>query len=171
MTDTSGQELEQPPQVDDGVERWSQFRRSTRWVARIGFLVLLAILVLWQGTTAWTALAACTGATLLLWVLSIPCVPHRRSTPTSFWLWLALGTWTTLHLVPLPIGVVGWLNPAAAELHTRMAAAAGLPVASSLPLAGLASTSTSRNPRPRQSLVARASVSSPAPERAEMAMA
>ncbi len=135
MTDTSGQELEQPPQVDDGVERWSQFRRSTRWVARIGFLVLLAILVLWQGTTAWTALAACTGATLLLWVLSIPCVPHRRSTPTSFWLWLALGTWTTLHLVPLPIGVVGWLNPAAAELHTRMAAAAGLPVASSLPLA------------------------------------
>lgn len=136
MTDTADQELEPPPPAaDDSVDRWSQFRRATRWVARIGFLLLLALFVLWQGTTSWTAIAACVGATLALWILSIPCVPHKRSTPTSFWVWFALGAWTTLHLLPLPIGLVRWLSPTAAELHERMAAAAGLPIAGSLPLA------------------------------------
>ncbi|MBM4344487.1 MAG: tetratricopeptide repeat protein [Deltaproteobacteria bacterium] len=119
----------------DGVDRAARFRRATRWVARIGFLLLLGGLALGQGTTSWRAVAAAVAATVALWVLSIPCVPHKRSTPTSFWVWFALGTWATLHVVPVPLAVVRFFNPIAAELHTQMALAAGLPASTAIPLA------------------------------------
>ncbi|MSQ81326.1 MAG: hypothetical protein EXR77_00155 [Myxococcales bacterium] len=106
-----------------------------RWIARGFMVVLLLVAPLWQASTSVAAVVTLGILTALVWLFSVPAVPRRKPQLLTIWLWLGLAVWSLLHVVPLPFGVVAALNPLAAELHTKMSIATGLPSAAWVPLA------------------------------------
>jgi tetratricopeptide (TPR) repeat protein len=95
----------------------------------------LAVLLFWQGGVSQiavaVALALVTGAWIASWMIS-----NRRPLRARFgWLWLGLGLYSTIQLLPLPRAMVAWLHPRAVEISDLGRAAVGLDPLSMLPIA------------------------------------
>lgn len=118
-----------------GIESHSPVRHLALRVA--GWLLTLTLLVamFWQGGVEPAAMAALFVLGALTWPLIWSARPHRRPDSTFAWLWVALGTYTSLLLVPLPRGLVAGVHPRAVAISDAGRAALGLGPASSLPLA------------------------------------
>lgn len=127
---------QQPADGRDGPnDSWSGLRRGSRWVARVLICLAVAIAVVWKGGVSVAAVTAVAAVVGLAWFASLPAVPHRRPVLLGPWLLAALGAWTALHTVALPRAVVAALHPAALQLSDEAHRAAGLPIATSLPIA------------------------------------
>ena len=110
-------------------------RHRARWVLRGLLAAALAVAILATGGASWSAVAA-------IWVLLVAAAPAAmiavpNKPPRVFLglLWLVLGAFVTLQLLPLPRVLVEVLQPKAVELSDLGRAALGLPPASFLALA------------------------------------
>ncbi|MCO4762944.1 MAG: hypothetical protein KC502_15620 [Myxococcales bacterium] len=104
---------------------------ASRWFIALATIVA----VLWQGAVQPSALWIIWGLAVLAWVASVPHVPHRRALSTAGWLWMGLGAYTALLLVPMPRGLVAAVHPAAVTLGDATQLALGLPQQAYLPIA------------------------------------
>ncbi len=91
--------------------------------------------VLWQGGVDLSALWLIWGLTLAAWVASIPHVPFRRARGTAGLLWIGLGAYTALLLIPLPRALVAAVHPAAVQISDASRAALGYPALERLAIA------------------------------------
>ena len=106
-----------------------------RSAGRYLLLAGITTAVLWHGGTSHAAV----GVVLLLCAAAWVCVavdaPHRPTGIRAGWLWVALGVYTALQLLPLPRSLVIVLHPSAVELSDLGRAALGLQPATMLPIA------------------------------------
>lgn len=112
-----------------------RFMRGSRWASRILLLLAAAMAVLWQGGASVEAMFGITAVTGLAWLAALPTMPHKSPRSRMAWLWIALGLWTALQLVPLPHAVVALLRPQTAAIVDAGRDALGLPRPTWLPLA------------------------------------
>lgn len=114
---------------DDGV------RRPMRWAVRGVLALTLAIAVLWEGGTSIHGLMLEVGLLTLALVLATAARARTTLRVRMGTLWLGLGGWTVLQLLPLPHAIVGLLSPRAVALADASRAALGFGPASFLPIA------------------------------------
>jgi len=112
-----------------------RLRRNSRWMARWALLAALCTAVLWGGGAAPEALIAITGLIGVAWLFAVPSLPHKPPRVRFAWLWLALGGFTVLQVVPLPRAIIGFLHPSALTIADAGTASLGLPTLTWLPLA------------------------------------
>lgn len=98
-------------------------------------MLAAAVAVLASGGAGVEALIAVAGLVGVAWLFGVPSVPHKPPHIAFAWLWLGLGAWSTLQVVPLPRGLTALLHPRAVTLSDASRAALDLPVLDWLPMA------------------------------------
>lgn len=110
-------------------------RQRAWWLSRLFLGLAVVVAVLWQGGVDPTALWVVWGLGVLGWVASVPHVPVRRARATAGMIWIGLGAYTALLLIPLPRGLVAAVHPMAVQISDASRAALGLPALDFLPIA------------------------------------
>jgi len=110
-------------------------RRTLGAASRYLLVVSLFVAVFWQGGVSTGAMWALIAIGGLAWILSWAVRPAGLPRARFAWLWLALGGYSALQLVPLPRNLVASIHPQAVRLDDLGRAALGMAPAESLPLA------------------------------------
>ncbi len=112
----------------------SATRRALAGASRITLLLTLVVAVFWQGgvspSAMWLLLALGGLAWMLSWAVRSAGLPRARFA----WLWLALGGYSALQLMPLPRSLVAIIHPQAVVISDLGRLAVGLAPAESLPI-------------------------------------
>ncbi|MSP91561.1 MAG: hypothetical protein EXR79_07135 [Myxococcales bacterium] len=104
-------------------------------MARLTLAGLAVGLPFWQGGASWLAVAVAAGCVGVAWLFAWPAVPHKPPRTRIAWLWLGLGAYSALQVLPLPRGLVALLHPAAVDLADAATRALALAPRAWLPIA------------------------------------
>ena len=113
----------------------SAIRRTLGSASRLVLLLTLPIALFWRGGVSVDALLVVIGLGLLGWVLSWAVRPRDLPRARFAWLWLGLGAYTVLQLIPLPRALVATIQPGAVEISDLGRATLGLAPLDMLPIA------------------------------------
>ncbi|MBP48416.1 MAG: hypothetical protein CMH53_10810 [Myxococcales bacterium] len=110
-------------------------RKSADRAITFVFAATMIIALLWQGGVHQSAMWAIWALTAIAWLLSLSHPPSATARLTLPWLWIGLGAYHALQVLPLPHGIVELLNPNATQISDASRRALGLAPASMLPIA------------------------------------
>ncbi len=139
MTDTPEQTAPPEKRIRERVrldrDEGRKTRHLARWVLRALLSLAIVVATLDGGGASWTA-------GLIIWVLmlaalpaAIVAVPNKPPRVLLGTLWLGLGGFVGLQLLPLPRGIVALLQPKAVEISDLGHAALGMSQAAFIPIA------------------------------------
>ncbi len=110
-------------------------RQRSWWLSRVCIAAALLVAVGWQGGVDHRAVQIIWALAAVTWLASLRHLPTRSGRTTAAWVWLGLGGYTLVQLLPLPRGLVEVLHPSAVAISDAGRAALGAAPLSSLPLA------------------------------------
>lgn len=113
----------------------SAARLAVGGAARAFLLLALAVGIFWRGGVSSEAMLAVMGLGFVAWLLSWAVRPRELPRARFAWLWLGLGVYTGLQLLPLPRGLLAVIAPRAVEISDSGRAAAGLAPLDAMPVA------------------------------------
>ncbi|GEM_PF-3457853 len=132
MATTFTEDGRSAPLVDRGPgENIVRIQRTGRWA----LTAALILAIFWGGGTSHGSLGLVILLGIVAWVGTLFGQPHRPPVSRFAWLWLLLGLYTCLQLIPIPRQFLLLLHPRAVSIHDAGSAALGIEPSALIPIA------------------------------------